>query len=134
MDINAFSYDTEAYENGLWVKNIPGFGDIELLVRGQLSDAAIAVRTKLTRSAPSGDREPDGSISEAAGIRIANAVICEACLIGWRNISEGGEAIEYSKEMAEKLLANKKFRLGAISYALSKAEELLSAHEDIVKN
>lgn len=133
MDINSFGYDTEAYEEGLWVGDIPGFGDIRLKVRGQLSDHSMATRARLSREASKDLRDAEGQLTEAGAIEINSRVIAASGLVDWQNIDDGAEPVEFNDENVKMLLANKRFRIGAVAYAMAKVEALISK-EALPKN
>lgn len=132
MDISVFDYDTEAFEDGLWVSGIPNFGDMELCVRGRLSDKAMAVRANLERDVPKGGRDAKGFLTPEAAFELDYHVILDACLLDWRNLSDNGEPVPYSHEVAARFLTNKNFRLNAVSFAMKKVDGLMEGKKEAV--
>ncbi|KFI27786.1 hypothetical protein CN97_00735 [Haematobacter massiliensis] len=109
MDLRGIKRDTSIAQEGQWVKAVPNFEDAEFLVRGWASPKVLAYRSRLERLAPRKDRNADGSIKEAARMRIVAEVLAGVVLLDWRNIGDGGEPLEYSQELAAKIFADPDF-------------------------
>lgn len=64
----------------------------------------MALKSKLERNAPREDRHRNGQLTDEAGDRIIKRVILAKCLKDWRGFTRGGDAMEYSRDMAELFL------------------------------
>lgn len=111
--------DTAAESAGRWISEIPDMGDLELLVRGFDCEEARRVRENRLRSWLRGVsphspvREPPQSVRDQAVTMALRHVI----LLDWRNITDNGQAVPYSPEMAGRLLTEpqwRRFRLAVL--------------------
>ncbi len=125
MEMNALERDYNEVESGSWVKDIPGAGDLELKVRGLSAEEVISYRASRERAVPRKDRNPDGSLKMNAGYQVLCDTLVEKVLLDWKNLTEDGKQVKYSKEVAKKLMANKRFRPfhDAVVYAASVVDQ-----------
>lgn len=104
--------DCEAEAEGRWIGEIPDMGDLELLVRGFDCEAARRVRENRLRSWLRGVhphsplREPPQYVRDQA----VTVSLQQAILLDWRNLTDKGEAVPYSPEMAGRLLTEPQWR------------------------
>lgn len=109
MEINSLKRDSSKVEAGQWVDDIPGFEDIRLRVRGLSSPTATALRSRKERKVPRDQRERDGSLKPSVGLPLLGEVLCEAVLLDWDGITDGGKPVPYDPELAKKWLTDPDF-------------------------
>lgn len=111
MRLQDIKIDTDAFENGRWVENIPDMGDLRLKVR------ALDSRAHRDRQAHLAGRTNLGK--DAAEV-IHRRLLHETILLDWENVTdEEGAPILYTPEEAKRLLEDpslRYFRL-AVEYA-----------------
>ncbi len=105
MDLANVRVDAARAKQGEWIKDIPGLGDIELLVRGSNSPQFRLAQAKAQRTIPRGARREGGFIDPEAA-DTANGQALAEILLDWRNISIDGAALPYSTAAALKLLTD----------------------------
>lgn len=114
-----FMIDIAAQNEGRWIGEIPDMGDLELLVRGLDCQEARALRSRRLSSwgrdpvmghATLPDsilrRGPPESVRDQA----MDAVLIHVVLLDWRNITENGEPVLYSRDLAVKMITGETFR------------------------
>lgn len=117
MNLSDLRIDIAAENEGRWVSGIPEMGDLELLVRGLDCDAAQRVRARVARMRESGLRHqhmPDVMVRELMARpnpAALSRVLIEAVLLDWRGLTDGGEPVLYSRDTAERLILEPRFRL-----------------------
>lgn len=119
MEISTLKRDSAAVTAGQWVGDIPGLGDVRLRVRGLSSPVVVAVRSRKERKVPRDQRERDGSLKPAVGLVVFGEVLHEAVLLEWDGLTDDGEPVPYSAEMAEQWLTDPDFAFfaDAVVYA-----------------
>lgn len=106
MEINSLKRDSAAVSAGQWVGDIPGLGDVWLRVRGLSSPVVVAVRSRKERVVPRDQRERDGSLKPEVGLVVFGEVLHEAVLLDWDGLTDGGEPVPYSAEIAKQWLTD----------------------------
>lgn len=106
MDIGNIRRDVAKIEQGDWVDDIPGMGDLRLLVRGMSAPEVIAHQSALSRSAPAHKRNRDNSLTVEASTEIMALTIAEKVLLGWENLECDGEQVEFSVDLAKQFMTN----------------------------
>jgi hypothetical protein len=94
MDVSYLKRDSAKLSKGEWVKDIPGMGDVEFLVRGYTSPEAMSLRASLERAVPITRRAEDGTVDPTVASEILCRVLSEVVLIDVKNLSEGGKALK----------------------------------------
>lgn len=106
MDISALTRDSNAVQNGSWVSDIPGMGDLRLKVRGLTSEEAIMARGRKLRALGRHEKQKDGSPSVAAATRVQCEMLAEAVILDWDGLTENGEPLPFTRERAVAMLTN----------------------------
>jgi hypothetical protein len=118
VKMSDFMIDVAAQNEGRWISEIPDMGDLELLVRGIDCQEARALRSRRLSSwgrSPMGyptvpdsilRRGPPQSVRDQA----MDAVLIHVVLLDWRNITDQGEAVLYSRDLAVKMITGETFR------------------------
>lgn len=119
MDIQSLSIDVAAVEGGQWVGDLPGMGDLRLLVRGFSAPKVQALRARKLRRLPKPDRERDGQPKFEAAMRITAEVLHEAVLLGWEGLSDGGKPVKYDPDLAREWLTDPRFQRFADAVAMA---------------
>ncbi len=137
MELENLERDIDSIEEGRWIKDLPGAGDLELKVRGLTADSVIAYRASRERAVGRQDRHQDGTLKMAASYRVLCETLAEKVLLDWKGLTEKGKEIKYSKEVARKLMLNPKMR--AFHDAVTQAAQIVDngydeAKEDAAKN
>lgn len=137
MKISEIKIDAQKFEQGAWVDNIPGMGDLRLKVRGVNNASWRKLQATLIAAVPRGKRV-GGRIDPAEQDRITAVCLRDACLLDWDKLeNDDGSAIPYAKEVAGKLLsdpATQMFR-DAVSWAAGMvAENDGAAVEEVAGN
>lgn len=105
MELANIRVNPKAIEQGAWVKDIPGLGDIALKVRGT-RNADYERRTSELVSALSQQERRDPEVQA----EIARRLLVETVLIDWRGMTENGKPVAYDRALAEKLLTEPEYR------------------------
>ena len=134
MDISSFHTDHRASEEGAWVDNIPGAGDLRLKVRGHKSMYVAKARGEKERKISRDQREDDGSLKPDVALAIYVEVMHEAILLDWDGLTDNGEPVPYDKKLAKEWLSNPKFRhfADAVTYASSVVDNRKVAEKEFV--
>lgn len=133
MDIKSVKVDSARGERGDWVGDIPGMGDLRLKVRSFACTDYQAFLAKEIAAVPR-EQRVDGRAGAPLLPHIRDAIITrgtvEVILLDWQNLTEGGEAVPFSKEKAMDYLADPDYRVlnEAVSHAAG-IVELLRAEE-----
>lgn len=104
MDVSATKRNAKAVEDGQWVSDIPEMGDLRLKVRGLTSPTVVKSRDQKIRAEPKENRLRDRSLTYEANLRVLQEVLCEVVLLDWENLTDKGEPVAYSAELAKALL------------------------------
>lgn len=136
MDIKSVKVDSARGERGDWVGDIPGMGDLRLHVRSYASSDYQAFLVKEIAAVPREQRvgKKAGApllpnVSHAISVR----AMVECILLGWENLTEGGDPVPYSKERAMDYLADSDFRVfyDAVDWSARTVDQI---REDEVEN
>lgn len=95
-------------EEGAWVKDIPGMGDLILKVRGVNNRDWRRMQGKLVNAVPRSKRV-DGVLDPDEQDRINVILLRECCLLDWRNFEDDDGVVAYTKERAGKELGDPEF-------------------------
>ena len=100
--------DPAKREEGAWVKDIPEFADLELMVRGAGNKKWARMEQKLIAAVPRARRV--NGLEPEDRMRINGTLLLEASLLDWRGIENGnGEAVPYSYDQARKYLTDPRY-------------------------
>lgn len=119
MDISSFKRDSKAIQAGQWVENIDGFEDARFRVRGLSSPVVSTLLSAKERKVSKKGRLKDGTIKPEIRRQIFGEVLHEAVLIDWDGLTDGGQVVPYSKELAEKWCTDPDYEpfADAVTYA-----------------
>lgn len=110
MDINDFRVDPKIAEDGEWITDLPGMGDLRVKVRGMSSLAVTRAQATKLRKLSRRDRERDGRPTMDAALRVMHETLLEAVLLDWDGMTSEGKPVKYSRDLATKLLTDVKYR------------------------
>lgn len=107
MDISNFMRTPERHsqiEDGVWIKDIPGADDLELLVRGSKSSAirAAYANKALQERVKRGVKK----VNPEEARKVHLSVMAEHVLLGWRNVKDGKKDVPYTVELARDWMTN----------------------------
>lgn len=109
MKLSEVKVDSDRIEQGAWVPDISECPGLKLKVRGQGNKDWRRLQSRLLDAVPRKKRVNRLDYDE--GERITNRLLLDTCLIDWDGLQDDdGNAIPYSKEMAETLLTDPDFR------------------------
>jgi hypothetical protein len=136
MKLNEIAVDVEREEEGDWT-DIPTLPGIRVKIRSIHSAAHRRLQSKLMRRVTRATvRGADVDIDEID--RINTRCLLEAVLLDWEGITDDkGKPVPYSREMAETLLTDRKyrkFRDGVAWAAQEVGDQDLAALEAAAKN
>lgn len=137
MEISNFKRDTDAIETGKWVDGIPGMGELRLKVRGIGSRLYLSRVAALSRQRPREDRNADNSLKPDVAIEISGRAVYETILLDWDGLTDGGDPVKYSKDLALEWCTNPDYRpfLDAVFWAAQVVERgEASVREELAKN
>lgn len=119
MDIAALKRDSAVITSGQWIGDIPGMGDVRLLVRGLSSPLVVQTRGRMERKIPRDQRERDGSLKADVAVEVFGHVLHEVVLLDWDGLTDGGQPVKYDKALAKEWLTNPDFAFfaDAVVYA-----------------
>lgn len=106
MDLSDIKRDVKSIEEGQWVEDLIGMGDIRLKVRGMTSNDVVMFRAAKERAIPRNMRDRQGNLLPKTAMNLLREVLIEKVLIDWDNLTEGGQPVPYSKEKARQLLTD----------------------------
>lgn len=105
MDLNSLSVDLIAVEQGQWVDNIPDLGDIRLKVRGMGNAVSRKKQQDLYRALPMAKRTDATELE-----KIQTQITLDTILLDWSGLTDNGEDVHYSHEMAAKILNDPRYQ------------------------
>jgi hypothetical protein len=121
MKLATLKIDSAKLEQGDWVGDIPGLGDIRLLVRGLGNDDYRRRQAELTAALPRHMRK-----EPAEQDRVANTLIVETLLEGWEKVEgDDGKPLPFSREAVLAILSDpdmRAFNDGVIWAAMAVSE------------
>ena len=129
MEISKIRYNSSKIEEGDWVDNIPGLSDVRLKVRGANSRT---VRNSLSQKMSMAENQ-----NEASRDRVIGEVAAEAVLIDWDNLTNNGEPVEYSLDLAKSWCSNPDYDefVAAIDWASREIQRRFrGGQEELSKN
>ena len=133
MKLSDMKIDSAAIEAGVWVRDIPGMGDLAVKVRGLRNADYRRLNASLWGAVPAAKK---GDPAEAD--RIAVTLLAETILIGWDGLTDDdGTPLPWSTERAVALLSDPDFALfrDAVTWAASTVGDISrEAVEDSAKN
>lgn len=136
MELTDIKRNVTAIEGGAWINNIPEMDDLELKVRGK--DNADWRRLEAEKyAAVSWAKRVNGRIPQDEMRRVNMELLLEACLLDWRNVTEHGSPVAFSREAAAQILNDPQCEgfADAIVWAASVvARTRATAAEDVAKN
>lgn len=135
MDLNATRIDIDKQEQGDWVGDLPGMGELRLKVRGSNNKDWRRMQTILVNSIPRARRIRGLSPEDADAISCK--LLRDCGLLDWEGpTKEDGTPLPFSKEQAYIFLCNPKngFLEAALTAANSVAEVAADDLEDDAKN
>ena len=135
MKISDLAINPAVIENGTWVKDIPGLGDIELNVRGSDCVAFTTMRANEFAKVPQHKRV-NGRIPPEIVAEITDRCLAETVLRGWRKmLDDQDQPITFTKAQALAYLTDpqyRRFREGVIWAADHVSAESTSLTEEAV--
>jgi len=121
MKLSNLKIDSSKLEQGAWVGDIPGLGDIRLRVRGIGNDDYRRRQSELTAALPRHLRK-----EPAEQDKITNALIVETLLEGWEKVEgDDGKPMPFTADAALAILEDpdmRAFNDGVIWAAISVSE------------
>jgi hypothetical protein len=136
VDLKEIKTDPALLEQGGWVSDIPGMGDLELQVRPLSNPKYQRLQSKLIQALPRAKRV-GGRPDEDEQDRIISTCLLNTVLLGWRNLKDGGEEVEFTPDMARMLILQPEFRdfRDAVLYASGVvSDNRVADQEDAAKN
>lgn len=137
MKLSTIAVDPKAVEDGEWVKNLPEMGDLELKARGQNCAKWRKLQQTLIRELPRHLRNrPDGLPVDVQD-SITNKLLARVGIMDWKNLELDDGVKPYSKELAEKLIADPVYQLfrdacvtatARVGTAIAEADEELAGN------
>lgn len=136
MDLNDLQGNPDSIEAGVWVSDIPKMGDLAVKVRGMVSMEVINYRARKTRVVPRSKRDADGNPNSDAAMEVFSDTLLNVILLDWKGLTNNGEEVPYSREMAKELCLNPKYRAfqDAVTWASTAVSEGYRKDEDEAKN
>lgn len=108
MDINQLVLSDEALdvlENGTWVDMSDRAEGVSFLVTGLGADEPRKLMNKKIIEARKSSA--DGKVDPETILKIQDEVIVEVVLKGWKGLTDNGQEVKFSKELARKWLMSK---------------------------
>lgn len=136
MDISNVLLNPEKVEGGMWV-DAEDLEGVRFHVRGSFSSEYARTLGALQRAATDDDREADGSLKPEVSRRIMGEALATGLLIGWDGLEANGEPLEYTPELATRILSAPEGRrlAAAVLAAAAKVDrEKSEAYEAILGN
>ena len=141
MKLSSLKVNAARGEQGAWVKDLPGMGDLRLLVRGFNNTDYSAFMAKEGAAVPRDQREggrAGGPILPKYRDAILLRGMVEHILVDWQNLTdENDKPVPFSKERAMDMLLDPDFRpfRDAVAIAAAEVEEVFSDRvESVVPN
>jgi hypothetical protein len=108
VELSKLRVDVEKIEQGEWIGDIPGLGDIKLHMRGARNADWIALNRRLLAELPA--TRFGIEVSREDQDRINVELLVETSLIGWSGLTDNGKPLEFSKDKARQLLSDPELR------------------------
>lgn len=116
MDLNSIAINHVAVEQGAWVGELPGMGELRLKVRGIGNADFRTMQNRLIAALPRAKRSDSAELE-----RVTSECLLKTILLDWEGLESNGQPVPYSQDLAKDLLGNPKwvrFR-DAVAYAAS---------------
>lgn len=133
MDFSAIKAADDRDRDGVWVGDLPGLGDVRLLVRPLGSPRVLRELGRQERRAGDDDRT-DGRLTDDAAARIDREILSGAVLLGWENLTEDGEPVPFSRETALEFMAAELFESAVRVAAIKAGAKAAAKTEALEKN
>jgi len=137
MKLSSFKRDTVRIEQGEWIGDLPGMGDLQVKVRGLNNADFRLLQAKLIQAIPP-KRRRRGFIHPDDMDRIMGRCLLETVLLDWKGITdEVGKEVPYIRELAEEILTSGNYpeiRVAIEQAALLVGEDQSDADEELAKN
>lgn len=129
MDIKSVKVDSARGERGDWIGNIPGMGDLRLHVRSFSNSDYQGFLAKEFSAVPREQRiggRTDAPLMPNVRDAIITRGMVEHVLLGWENLTEGGNTVEFSKEASMNYLSDPDYRVfnEAVTWAATMVEKI----------
>jgi hypothetical protein len=141
MKLSSLKINSTRGEQGAWVKDLPGMGDLRLKVRGFSNTDYAAFMSKEVAAVPRDQREGgrrDGALKQKARDTLLIRGMVEHILVDWDGLTDDNEKpVPFSKERAMDLLLDPDLRpfREAVAFAAAEVEEAESDRvESVVPN
>jgi len=106
MKLSNLKIDSSKLEQGDWIGDIPGLGDIRLRVRGLGNDDYRRRQSELSAALPRHMRK-----EPAEQDKVMNTLIVETLLEGWENVEDDtGAPLPFTRENVLEILADPDMR------------------------
>lgn len=110
MKISALKINSSAIEAGVWM-DAPGLTGVQFRVRGLANADYRRLSGKLNDGVPR-DKRVGGRVDPIEADRMLVTLIIETILLDWRGLTDDADApLPYSRDVAEKLLADPDYRV-----------------------
>jgi len=129
MDIGEIRQRDTAFTDGEWVGDLPGCGDMRVKVRAFQSPQVVSTWGRLSRAAPNDERQADGQLTEDAHARIDREVLLDVVLLDWDGLTDNGEPVPYSRDMARQFIQVGLFE-AAVRYAAARVSHDINGRRD----
>lgn len=136
MDLNQLKVDANKVEEGEWIGDLPDVGDLRLKVRGLGNRDYRRLMNRLAEAVPR-QKKQRGRIDPDEMDKITNKCLLETVLLDWENLSQGGQQIPFSKDLAKQLLEDRnfeRFRNAVLTAANQVGEATLEELEEAAGN
>jgi len=135
MDIGDLKRDSGKISSGIWVRDIPEMGDIEVKVRGMSSPLVVSARAAKERGTPKNHRNRDGSLKTGAAIKIMRVLLSEVVLLDIKGLTQSGKKVDIDKAKALILDPDYEALADAVFWAASAVDRGVAEDTDAaVKN
>lgn len=113
MKLSQLKTNVAAVENGVWMKDLPGWDGLELKVRGLNNSEYRALQRNLNEAIPR-IRWQTGKVTPKEVEEISHKLLHQTVLMDWRGLEDENEAgnavpLPYTAEKAWELLSNPEF-------------------------
>jgi len=132
MEAAALKSTSDAIEAGEWVDDLPNLGDVGLRIRSVQSYTVKRAMGRAMRNVPKEGRDGSGKILPEVQDEIDYQIALDYLLVDWRNLTQDGEPLPYSKELAAEWLKLPIFA-EAVQVAIRRASLQASKHLEELK-
>lgn len=138
MKLSSLKINSTRAEQGAWVKDIPGMGDLRLRVRGFSNSDYAAFMAREVAAVPRDQREGnrrDGALKQKARDTLLLRGMVEHILVDWDGLTDDNDKpVPFSKDRAMDLLLDPDLRpfREAVAFAAGEVEEAESDRVEAV--